>query len=116
MYHHQHPHNLQLQHWSHTKRKQQLRNSPQIAIAPVRDITNQNVPEFDILDFINDNTDEEILLAATQMEKEYATASTVTSTSTTTTLVKEPPARNPIQMPTFSGCRIANVHIHINKN
>ena len=88
----------------------------QQAIAPITPQNTEMYPsDFDILDFINESTDEEVVLAATQMEKEYASTTTTMVTATSTTLVKRSPKKVPT-FPTFSSCQIQNIHFHIHKN
>ena len=94
---------------------EQNRQEDMAALVPVEKNIEFGDSDFDILDFINDNNDEEILLAATQMEKEYATATTTTVVTTTnTTVMKKSPKKLPT-MPTFTGCKIENIHFHFHK-
>ena len=86
----------------------------EMALVPV-DNNPINTPDFDILDFINDNDDEDILMAATQMERQLQNTTQVVTSTTSTTLIKKSPTKSST-MPTFMGCKIENIHFHIHKN
>ena len=72
-------------------------------------------PQFDLFNLINESTDEEIVMAATQVEKESLTTTKVTTSTTSTTLVKKSPKKLPT-FPTFTGGKIENIHIHFHNN
>ena len=75
---------------------------------------------FDILYFINDASNNEIVLAATQMEKQFeaskelSTTAASTTTTTTTTLVKTSPKKQ-FPVPIFTNCKIGTININIYK-
>ena len=86
------------------------------AVVPVpsKEQKNQQEENFDLLDFINEASDEEILMAATQMEKQYQQPHQI-STTTTTTVVKKSPKKT-MPVPIFTNCKIGAINIHIHKN
>ena len=75
--------------------------------------TNTNEPpqdiSFDILDFINDANDEEIVLAATQMEKQYM--HNQLQETKQMSIIKKSPKKQ--QMPVFNNCKIGNININV---
>ena len=77
----------------------------------------QEKADFDLLDFMSEAEDNEIMMAATQMERMYEEQTAMTTKTTTTTLMKRSPKKtNPLQGTTFAGCKIGAIHIHIHKN
>ena len=73
------------------------------AILPEEPTQNEVIPfennkmdqvDFDILDFMNDNNDKDIVLAATQMEHEFACATTSSLVTATSTTKKTNPPKN----------------------
>ena len=89
-------------------------NSSEKAVVPyTAPPTTSANKDFGILDFINDVIDDDIVLAATQMEHHYEEL----STKITNTVVKKSPKKqqNPLAA-SFTGCKIQNIHIHVHKN
>ena len=76
--------------------------------------TNTN---FDLMKLINEVSDDDLMIAATQMEKEYE-STTAHEKSKTTIMKKSQQIKAPRSQDntTFTGCKIANIHFHIHKS
>ena len=97
-------------------------NVPNVAQNDIPYEQNSNEIDFDLLEFISDVNDDEIVLAATQVEQALAeTESSKTTSSTTTTkkIMKKSVPETTGSMASFTNCRIGSigtVNIHIHKN
>ena len=69
---------------------------------------------FNLLDLINEVCEDEMVMAATQMEKEYEKENQIVRAKTTSTVVVKSPKKLP--MPVFSNCKIGNINIQIHKS
>ena len=83
----------------------------QMQIVQIPDNDNSEVtPDFDLLDFINDASDQEIVMAATQMERQYEKEFTLATTTTKTSIMTKSPKKS---APMFNNCKIGSINIHI---
>ena len=80
--------------------------------------SNDEQNNFDLAKLINEVSEEELVVAASQVEKEYQKDPSFQKETTTTTVMKKSDVRGPNigQGTSFNGCKIANIHFHIHKN
>ena len=78
-----------------------------------------NESNFDLIKFMNEVSDNDLMIAATQMEKEYETETATSVEKSKTTIMKKSqplPKSKGGENTNFNGCKIANIHFHIHKN
>ena len=96
--------------------------NPELAVIPFNaNIQNENPnsENFSFLEFLNDDTDEDLILAANQVEQNINSISTESKSAkaASTKIIQKKSATNAQLQGTFSGCKIGsigtiNIHIH----
>ena len=102
-------------------KQKSIKNLPDVVASPENPRSEDNqqrelVPvdyNFDVGDFLNGLSKNDLVVAATQVEAEFEKENGDMVTVKKTAVIKKSPRKNYPQCPVFANCKIANININI---